>query len=79
MPCARLIRGTSSSENAVTPRAASASTTAPCVAGWRKLIVAAPLRSAGTSSTAGGCTPSNTSAAPRSAALSVSIAAPASR
>jgi hypothetical protein len=79
MLCARLMRGTSSSENAVTPRAARASTTAPCVAGCRKLIVTAPSRSKATSSIAGACTASRTSVVESTDSRSAASAAPAAR
>src|SRR5664280_2585449 len=47
MACARLVRGTSSRLNAVTPRSASACTTGMEVDGGRKLISAEPGRGSG--------------------------------
>ena len=63
---ARLVRGSSTSENAVTPRAASASTMLPCAGRLqRKLIEAAPACSSATSSSeaAGPITPRQQSSA----------------
>src|SRR5205823_13895310 len=76
--CAREMRGTISSEKAVTPCAARALTAAALAAGCRKPTETAPLRMALTSASEGGCTRRTTSAADRALAWPLTTEAPAS-